>query len=129
MWSIGVIVYVCLLGKLPFKSLGESESLKQAVGKMFAGNELDGLSDSAKEFLAGLFALSAKDRFSAKQASEHPWIRYAPHCAEGECCGPHECGDCVASHDASQEGGDDSQKPTKKTRSSAPPVPRFSQNS
>lgn len=128
MWSVGVIVYVCLLAKLPFHDMEGSGDLGQAVKRMFAGNELTALSSEAKDFLSGLLTVNAAKRFSASKALEHPWVAESLHCAKTETCGLAEgeqCSVCLA-----EQRGDNSAKRIKlaATASQQPPVPLFSQD-
>ncbi|KAH9256932.1 hypothetical protein BASA81_004753 [Batrachochytrium salamandrivorans] len=124
MWSVGVIVYVCLLARLPFHDVQESGDLNQAVVRMFQGNELQGMTPLAKEFLSGLLTMDCNKRFSAAKALDHPWVANSRHCAKLEVCHPGQCSMCL-------EGGKPSPAQSKRSKPNgnggAPPVPLFSQ--
>lgn len=127
MWSVGVIVYVCLLARLPFHDVQESGDLGQDVTRMFTGNELQGLTPLAKEFLASLLTMDCTKRLSAARALEHPWVAQSRHCAKLEVC--HQGGPCPV---CSEAGGKPSPAQQKRSKPSGggggpPPVPLFSQ--
>ena len=152
LWSIGVIVYVCLMANLPFKSDQEDaevvNDLKIAAKKLleFKGEAWKGISDQAKDFLSGIFEIDTTKRFSAARALQHPWIANAKNEVKGEECGEEETemiehdekkmddhgdpllinGDSNGSiedhHHGEEDGGN-----RKRAKMTVPPVPLFSQ--
>ena len=128
MWSIGVIVYVCLMAKPPFRLNQEDDhavqDLRTAVAKLleFKGPDWSGISDKAKDFLTGLFQVNATKRLDAKGALKHPWIAEAADYAEGESCGI----EAIPRGDDDHHEGDDDDGHRKRAKIT-PPVPLFSQ--
>jgi len=94
-WSVGVIAYQLLAGRLPFGQTSNqplptalSCSMHQRssdvfaeimVGKVdFESEPWPDISEGAKDFVRMLLAREATDRPSAMQAMRHPWIEAAP---------------------------------------------------
>ncbi|CAN8069559.1 unnamed protein product, partial [Agarophyton chilense] len=77
LWSLGVIVYIMLVGYPPF----DDNDIVQLVKKIkfrpvkFDGPEWKLISSQAKEFLANLLDKDASNRMTAQQALEHDWLR------------------------------------------------------
>lgn len=77
LWSLGVIVYIMLVGYPPF----DDNDLVQLVKKIkyrpvkFDGPEWTLISDKGKQFLANLLDKDASNRMTAQQALEHEWLR------------------------------------------------------
>lgn len=80
MWSVGVITYNLLSGKMPFPEKneeGEFNSVFDLILKnelKFDGDEWVIVSPEAKDFVRALLTSDPKDRLSAKEALEHAWI-------------------------------------------------------
>ena len=79
MYSIGLVVYVMLTGLFPYLDWENRKALK----KQIEAGEYDrialedcGCSKEAREFVKLLLTLNPKDRLSAEQALEHPWINF-----------------------------------------------------
>jgi len=74
MWSIGVVIYAILVGKLPFKDehcvVGKSGRLQPFFCERF-----NRLSRRAQDFIHSLLRFLPEQRLTACQALEHPWLR------------------------------------------------------
>lgn len=76
MWSCGVITYVLLCGFSPFLSSNQT-GLFEKIMKAdydFPDPEWTHISDNAKDFIRHLLVKDAKDRFTASQCLQHPWV-------------------------------------------------------
>ncbi|KAI0567648.1 Serine/threonine protein kinase [Gracilaria domingensis] len=77
LWSLGVIVYIMLVGYPPF----DDNDIVQLVKKIkfrpvkFDGAEWKLISAEGKEFLGNLLDKDASSRMTAQQALEHEWLR------------------------------------------------------
>jgi calcium-dependent protein kinase len=78
MWSVGVIAYLLLSGKVPFHGDTETEILQQVM----AGKKIDfesgpwvRVSHQAKDFLKKILERDVGLRHTAVQALNHPWLR------------------------------------------------------
>lgn len=77
MWSIGVIAYTILSGYSPFGPVDRPDVM---IKRIFSGpvefheKYWNSISNSAKDFVAKLLQVDPKQRMSAKQALDHPWI-------------------------------------------------------
>ncbi|KAI1716437.1 guanylate kinase domain-containing protein [Ditylenchus destructor] len=74
-WSIGVLVYILLSGRLPFS--GSIENVYEAImeGRFFMDNNLwSRISEPAKDLVSKLLTVDESERLSAELALKHPWI-------------------------------------------------------
>lgn len=76
LWSVGVVVYMIICGYYPFYGDSTNEIVKHvASGKLdYPTAEWGGVAASAKEFVSALLTVDPKERPSALEAIEHPWI-------------------------------------------------------
>jgi serine/threonine protein kinase len=77
MWALGVIVFVLLCGCLPFDDDSSRIASDAAARKKFAlrfPKWASTLSASAKDLLHNLLEINPKNRFTAEQALNHPWV-------------------------------------------------------
>jgi len=82
-WSIGVLTYELLSGKLPF----DGESDQQIVSQIRSGGSVgfhhavfNAVSREAKDFISRLLMHDAGRRFNAVQALNHPWLSLKAQC-------------------------------------------------
>ncbi|XP_067629054.1 obscurin isoform X3 [Eurosta solidaginis] len=76
MWSVGVITYVLLSGRNPFRGIDDYETLsKIREGHWdFSDSIWCNISDDGKDFISRLLSYRADDRMDAKNALKHPWF-------------------------------------------------------
>lgn len=77
LWSAGVIMYVLLSGKLPFRGISKLESIRFIKDGRYtlSGGSWDVVSEEAKDLIKNLLNHNPKTRFDAQQAFNHPWIQ------------------------------------------------------
>ena len=71
-WSIGVIFYAALVGRLPFPG----KTVEITYNKMLSG-VIDiprHLSPEARDFITRILVMNVKDRMTMAQALRHPWV-------------------------------------------------------
>jgi calcium-dependent protein kinase len=76
MWSLGVIFYMMLCGRVPFGGNNDweiQENVRRGEFKM-TGKYWRGVSTTAKAFVRSLLDMDVDMRPSAGQALKHPWI-------------------------------------------------------
>ena len=76
MWACGVMMYTMLSGKPPFTGEGIMDLFRSIKSGKF---DLDSyvwpiVSDEAKALLRGLLACDPRERLSARESLNHPWI-------------------------------------------------------
>ena len=71
MWSIGVITYYLLTGNLPFEGSEKVEIIANISRGRYQKN---GLSESAKEFIAKLLVIDPEKRSSAEECLNNSWV-------------------------------------------------------
>lgn len=76
MWSLGVIVYYALVGRLPFEASSKKELYQKIIKAdyTFQSKEWSGISKSAKRFVSALLHADPTVRMTADETLEHPWL-------------------------------------------------------
>jgi len=77
MWSVGVIAYALLSGKVPFHDenvMRLNISIRNA-DYSFPDADFKGVSPEAKKFVKGLIVLDPKARYAPAQAKADPWLK------------------------------------------------------
>ena len=72
LWSMGVITFYLLTGKLPF--LANTEERLDVLIKTTDYDFEEGVSIKAKQFIRGLIEPNVNKRMTCEQALAHPWI-------------------------------------------------------
>uniref|UniRef100_M4C058 Protein kinase domain-containing protein n=1 Tax=Hyaloperonospora arabidopsidis (strain Emoy2) TaxID=559515 RepID=M4C058_HYAAE len=75
-WSIGIITYILLAGYPPFHDESQSVLFKKIrKGKFYFDSPYwDNVSTDAKEFISKMLVVNPKNRATAEELLEHPWI-------------------------------------------------------
>merc|ERR1719277_887033 len=78
LWSAGVIMYVLLCGYPPFTGRSDQEILTKVKNGSFTYEQKDWrhVSEDAKSLIKGLLKMDPLDRFTAKHALNHDWIKH-----------------------------------------------------
>ena len=77
MWSVGVLAYILLSGRLPFVGLNQRELFRNIVmGKYeFDDDHWEDVSTDAKAFVSRLLVVDPSKRMTAESASKHLWMQ------------------------------------------------------
>lgn len=70
-WSIGVILYAMVCGKLPFKDKDAKTLLSDVASKLHFPSRVD---DKCKDLIKGILKFSPKDRLTLEEIKRHPWM-------------------------------------------------------
>jgi len=75
-WAVGVITYVMLAGFPPFDGENDVEVFASilSIRYSFPTPEWDNISEEAKHFIRSILLDNPKERLTAAQALQHPWI-------------------------------------------------------
>ena len=77
LWSAGVILYILLSGRAPFRGTSDEEVLYKVSRGQYAMDApvWDNVSDQAKDLIKALLQTNPEKRLSASQALESNWIK------------------------------------------------------
>eukprot|EP00756_Hemistasia_phaeocysticola_P001380 Hpha_TRINITY_DN10981_c0_g1::TRINITY_DN10981_c0_g1_i1::g.26854::m.26854/K08794/CAMK1; calcium/calmodulin-dependent protein kinase I len=81
MWSVGVILFMLLCGRMPFRGGGSSGELSRAIcsGEVpFTAPAWESVSAGAKKLVAACLIVPREQRITAKDALLSSWIRGTP---------------------------------------------------
>jgi serine/threonine protein kinase len=81
LWSVGVIMFLLMCGKLPFDGDDHNEIIRNTIQAELKPNLTiwNKLSEEARSLMNGLLNKVPKDRITAREALKHPFIsKYAP---------------------------------------------------
>ena len=75
-WSIGVVLYIILSGKVPFPGESNKEIIENVLRAEynFDYEAFKTVSPQAKDLINHLLVKDVDKRFSADEAFDHPWI-------------------------------------------------------
>lgn len=80
MWSVGVITYALLSGRLPWSDDDKQRNNEILKAKFsFRGEPWSDVSAEAKDFISKLIKKNPNDRMTAQQALYHPWFDNLSH--------------------------------------------------
>eukprot|EP00347_Sterkiella_histriomuscorum_P012164 403369649 len=76
-WSIGIILYIMMIGKSPYKSKIQSEILEEVKVTQIKieGSEWENRSEEVKDLLRQMLNKDPELRITAKQALKHQWFQ------------------------------------------------------
>ncbi|KAI1141138.1 Pkinase-domain-containing protein [Hypoxylon sp. FL0543] len=72
-WSLGIITYACMTGRLPFDGNSQSEVLHRIEKGVFYLPEF--LSEEAQDLISRILVVNPKARISSRQLWQHPLVR------------------------------------------------------
>lgn len=77
MWSIGVVLYILLSGKVPFPGESNKEIIENVLKAdyHFDHEAFRTVSDDAKDLISHLLVKDVTKRFTADDAYNHAWIQ------------------------------------------------------
>ncbi|XP_053962910.1 obscurin isoform X2 [Anastrepha ludens] len=76
MWGVGIITYVLLSGRNPFRGCDDYETLSNIREGRWGFNDSiwSHISDDGRDFISRLLSYRAEDRMDVKTALKHPWF-------------------------------------------------------
>ncbi|CAG9316347.1 unnamed protein product [Blepharisma stoltei] len=74
-WSLGVVLYIIMIGRPPFTGLSINEITRRINENFLLTSELFSLySEEIKDLLSKMLNINYKNRITAVEALNHPWI-------------------------------------------------------
>jgi len=75
-WSVGVITYILLSGHIRFDGPDEEKVFDKILSAdySFPSPLWDPVSEEAKDFISKIFIVEPKQRITARECLEHPWM-------------------------------------------------------
>jgi len=80
-WSLGVVLYICLCGFPPFSEELAPPSLREQIkeGRFdYPSPYWDSIGDSALDLIDRMLTVDPEERITVEEALEHPWIQNKP---------------------------------------------------
>jgi aurora kinase len=74
-WSLGVLLYECLVGKAPFEGATHDATFARITRDVVVFPPHLKLADDAKDLLRGILVKDPKQRLSLDEILESPWVR------------------------------------------------------
>ena len=76
LWSLGVVTFVLLSGRLPFKGMSEEDTFTKIkyLNYHFDDDCWGTISEDAQDFIESLLQRDPKNRMSADRALKHSWF-------------------------------------------------------
>lgn len=76
-WSCGVIMYILLVGRPPFRGNNDYETIKLARSGYvdFSSEKWSRISQEAKEMIGSMLVVDPTKRISIEEAYNHLWIQ------------------------------------------------------
>jgi calcium-dependent protein kinase len=79
LWSLGVVGFIMLSGRMPFYGTEAEQRANICAGAYTMQSEYwSGVSEEAQDFIRSLLKVDPANRLSAQQALAHPWIAHGP---------------------------------------------------
>ncbi|KAL3098375.1 hypothetical protein niasHT_022739 [Heterodera trifolii] len=81
LWSLGVVLFTMLSGKVPFHAKSQAESAAEIIARIraadfsFSDPVWSMVSQSAKDLITGLLTVDPTRRLSLAQLGAHPWLQ------------------------------------------------------
>lgn len=77
LWSMGVVLYILLSGKVPFPGRNELEIIGNVIKGEFHFNHevFKKISPESKDLISKLLDKNVITRYSAEESLNHPWIK------------------------------------------------------
>jgi serine kinase len=74
-WSIGVILYAMVCGKLPFKDKDAKSLLSDVASKLHFPSRIN---DQCRDLIKGILRFNPQDRLTLEEIKTHPWMVMRP---------------------------------------------------